>query len=235
MTKEMSQILQADVVLEVQGLERTFVCGSETCHALQNISFSIESGEFVVIQGRSGSGKTTLFNILSGLDDGYHGYCKICGNILSEMKEEQRSDFRLNHLGVIFQDFNLMESLTVQENLKLQARLQKTHISDDLFQRALKTLELEDKCNAYPTQLSGGQKQRTAIGRVLLCKSDLILADEPTGNLDSVNAQKVMNLFKKAKKFNKTVLMVTHDDQLARQADRILRLEDGKLVSDVTC
>lgn len=185
----------------------------------------------MAIQGRSGSGKTTLFNILSGLDSQYEGYCEVCSEMLSTMKEEQRSDFRLSHLAVIFQNYNLMESLTVEENLKLQANLKKIPIPEDSFRRALQTLELEDKSHVYPSSLSGGQKQRTAIGRALLSQADLILADEPTGNLDAANAQKIVDLFKKAKRFNKTVLMVTHDDTLARQADRILILDDGKLVS----
>lgn len=219
-------------VLSVSGLSRTYHSGGETCQALKDVSFTVRNGEFVAIQGRSGSGKTTLFNILSGLDDSYEGYCEVCGEMLHGLSEKQRSDFRLDHLAVIFQNFNLMESLTVEENLRLQADLKHIPIPDDLFQRALQTLELQEKCNVYPSSLSGGQKQRTAIGRALLCHADLILADEPTGNLDAANAQKIVDLFKKAKKFNKTVLMVTHDETLARQADRILILDDGRLISD---
>lgn len=231
MTEQIQTSGRMDPVVEVSGLCRTFQNGAEPCEALKDVSFTVQPGEFVAIQGRSGSGKTTLFQILSGLDDAYSGSCMVCGEVLSSLNEEQRSSFRLNHLGVIFQDFNLMDSLTVKENLKLQAKLQNVVIPEDLFHRALKTLELEDRCSVFPSSLSGGQKQRTAIGRVLLCRADLILADEPTGSLDAANAQRIIDLFKKAKKFNKTVLMVTHDDVLAAQADRILKLEDGRLVS----
>lgn len=189
-------------VIDVKGLSRTYISGGEACQALKDISFKVNQGEFVAIQGRSGSGKTTLFNILSGLDGQYEGYCEVCSEMLSTMKEEQRSDFRLSHLAVIFQNYNLMESLTVEENLKLQANLKKIPIPEDSFRRALQTLELEDKSHVYPSSLSGGQKQRTAIGRALLSQADLILADEPTGNLDAANAQKIVDLFKKAKTKN---------------------------------
>lgn len=216
--------------LKVQKLCKTYGTGAVKVDALKDVSFSLEKGEFVAVVGESGSGKSTLLNCIGALDVPTSGVITIDGNNLFTMKEEERTIFRRRNIGFIFQSFQLVSELTVEQNivfpLLLDYRKPKTSDVEEL----LELLGLTDRKNHLPGQLSGGQQQRAAIGRALITKPKVILADEPTGNLDSKNSQDVIGLLTKASRhYQQTILMITHNNSLTSMVDRVLRVTDGVL------
>ena len=217
-------------ILKVQKLCKTYGTGAVKVDALKDVSFSLEKGEFVAVVGESGSGKSTLLNCIGALDVPTSGVITMDGNNLFTMKEEERTIFRRRNIGFIFQSFQLVSELTVEQNivfpLLLDYRKPKTSDVEEL----LELLGLTDRKNHLPGQLSGGQQQRVAIGRALITKPKLILADEPTGNLDSKNSQDVIDLLTKASRhYQQTILMITHNNSLTSMVDRVLRVIDGVL------
>ena len=217
-------------ILKVQKLCKTYGTGAVKVDALKDVSFSLEKGEFVAVVGESGSGKSTLLNCIGALDVPTSGVIAMDGNNLFTMKEEERTIFRRRNIGFIFQSFQLVSELTVEQNivfpLLLDYRKPKTSDVEEL----LELLGLTDRRNHLPSQLSGGQQQRVAIGRALITKPKLILADEPTGNLDSKNSQDVIDLLTKASRhYQQTILMITHNNSLTSMVDRVLRVIDGVL------
>ncbi len=217
-------------ILKVQKLCKTYGTGAVKVDALKDVSFSLEKGEFVAVVGESGSGKSTLLNCIGALDVPTSGVITMDGNNLFTMKEEERTIFRRRNIGFIFQSFQLVSELTVEQNivfpLLLDYRKPKTSDVEEL----LELLGLTDRKNHLPGQLSGGQQQRAAIGRALITKPKVILADEPTGNLDSKNSQDVIGLLTKASRhYQQTILMITHNNSLTSMVDRVLRVTDGVL------
>ena len=217
-------------ILKVQKLCKTYGTGAVKVDALKDVSFSLEKGEFVAVVGESGSGKSTLLNCLGALDVPTSGLITIDGSNLFTMKEEERTIFRRRNIGFIFQSFQLVSELTVEQNIVFPLLLdyRKPKASD--VEEILELLGLTDRRNHLPSQLSGGQQQRVAIGRALITKPKLILADEPTGNLDSKNSQDVIDLLTKASRhYQQTILMITHNNSLTSMVDRVLRVIDGVL------
>ncbi|MCI9231059.1 ABC transporter ATP-binding protein [uncultured Acetatifactor sp.] len=217
-------------ILKVQKLCKTYGTGAVKVDALKDVSFSLEKGEFVAVVGESGSGKSTLLNCIGALDVPTSGVITIDGNNLFTMKEEERTIFRRRNIGFIFQSFQLVSELTVEQNIVFPLLLdyRKPKVSD--VEEILELLGLTDRRNHLPSQLSGGQQQRAAIGRALITKPKLILADEPTGNLDSKNSQDVIDLLTKASRhYQQTILMITHNNSLTSMVDRVLRVIDGVL------
>ncbi len=217
-------------ILKVQKLCKTYGTGAVKVDALKDVSFSLEKGEFVAVVGESGSGKSTLLNCIGALDVPTSGMIAMDGNNLFTMKEEERTIFRRRNIGFIFQSFQLVSELTVEQNIVFPLLLdyRKPKASD--VEEILELLGLTDRRNHLPSQLSGGQQQRAAIGRALITKPKLILADEPTGNLDSKNSQDVIDLLTKASRhYQQTILMITHNNSLTSMVDRVLRVIDGVL------
>lgn len=217
-------------ILKVQKLCKTYGTGAVKVDALKDVSFSLEKGEFVAVVGESGSGKSTLLNCIGALDVPTSGMITMDGNNLFTMKEEERTIFRRRNIGFIFQSFQLVSELTVEQNIVFPLLLdyRKPKASD--VEEILELLGLTDRRNHLPSQLSGGQQQRAAIGRALITKPKLILADEPTGNLDSKNSQDVIDLLTKASRhYQQTILMITHNNSLTSMVDRVLRVIDGVL------
>jgi putative ABC transport system ATP-binding protein len=218
-------------VIEIKNLTKTYKLGDEVLNALDNVTCTIESGEFVAITGPSGSGKSTLANIIGGLDRPTSGTVLVDGSDLSHVRDRQLSDYRNRHIGFVFQSFNLQGNQTAMENVMLPlvfARMK----PKDRKARAKECLEavgLGERLRHKPSQLSGGQRQRVAIARALAVQPSIILADEPTGNLDSARGEEIMGLLKKLNKQGITLIVITHDNAIARQADRIIQIKDGKL------
>ncbi len=200
-------------------------------NALDNVSVSISDGEFVSIVGTSGSGKSTLLNMLGGLDRPTSGDVIVSGNSLFSMNEEEITIFRRRNIGFIYQNYNLVPVLNVYENIVLPIELDGSAVDKNYVDIVIKTLGLEKKITSMPNQLSGGQQQRVAIARALSSKPAIILADEPTGNLDSKSGMEVISLLKvTSREFNQTIVMITHNEEMALMSDRIIRIEDGKVV-----
>lgn len=199
--------------------------------ALDNVSIEINEGEFVAIIGTSGSGKSTLLNMLGGLDKPTSGETIICNKTISRLNDEEMTIFRRRNIGFVFQNYNLVPILNVYENIVLPIELDGSKIDTNYVDSIINTLGLNDKLTNMPNNLSGGQQQRVAIARALATKPAIILADEPTGNLDSKTSMDVIGLLKvTSKKFNQTMVMITHNEEIAELADRIIRIEDGKVV-----
>ena len=211
------------------GLKKYYVTDSYEVHALDGVTFSVEDGEFLAIVGTSGSGKTTLLNLLGGLDVPTEGGVWIRGKSLKDMEAEERTIFRRRNIGFVFQQYNLVPMLSVYENIVLPLWLDGTGIDQELFEEIVMLLGIQNQLERLPGTLSGGQQQRVAIARALMTKPAVVLADEPTGNLDSANSSEVIGLLKScAERFQQTVLVVTHQEEVAQMADRIIRIEDGK-------
>ena len=199
--------------------------------ALDGVTLSIEKGEFVAIVGTSGSGKSTLLNMIGGLDVPTSGKVIVDGRELSTLKDEQLTIFRRRKIGFIFQNYNLVPVLNVYENIVLPVELDGNKVDKKFMKEVVQMLGLEDKLNNMPNNLSGGQQQRVAIARALVSKPSIVLADEPTGNLDSKTSADVLGLLKTtSQKFHQTIVMITHNNEIAQLADRIIRIEDGKIV-----
>ena len=221
------------IILETKGLKKHYGEGESLVKALDNVNLKVEQGEFVSIVGTSGSGKSTLLHMLGGLDYPTEGSVFVDGKDISTLKEEALAIFRRRKIGFVFQSYNLVPVLNVYENVVFPIQLDGNRIDQDYIDRIIKTLGLENKINAFPSQLSGGQQQRVAIARALAAKPAIILADEPTGNLDSSTSQDVLGLLKvTAKKFEQTIVMITHNEEIAQLADRIIRIEDGRIVTE---
>lgn len=217
-------------ILKVQNLCKTYGSGESAVTALKDVSFSLEKGEFAAVVGASGSGKSTLLNCIGGLDTPTSGSIWLNNENLLRMKEELRTVFRRRNIGFVFQSFQLIPELNVEQNVIFPLLLDNRKPEKGAAEEILETLGLKDRRNHLPSQLSGGQQQRVAIGRALITKPILILADEPTGNLDSKNSQDVMDLLVTAScKYGQTILMITHNISLAASADRVLNVSDGHL------
>lgn len=217
-------------LLEVKGISKTYGAGETAVHALKNVSFSVPKGEFVAVVGESGSGKSTLLNMLGALDVPTSGKVWIDGKDTFSMKEKHLTVFRRRNIGFIFQAFNLVPELTVEQNIIFPVLLDYQKPNKKYLEDLLDVLNLKERRNHLPSQLSGGQQQRVAIGRALITRPALILADEPTGNLDSRNTSEVIALLKEAsKKYEQTIIMITHSRSIAQTADRILQVSDGEL------
>ena len=219
-------------ILKTAGLEKTYGKGDNAVHALKGIDITVNKGEFVAIVGTSGSGKSTLLHMLGGLDRPTSGTVTIDGKDIFSLKDEELTIFRRRKIGFIFQSFNLVPVMTVYENIVLPIELDGNVADKDFVEEIINTLGLTEKVNAYPNQLSGGQQQRVAIARALASAPALILADEPTGNLDSRTSQDVLGLLKViGERYSQTIVMITHNEEIAQMADRIIRIEDGLVVS----
>ena len=220
-------------LIEVKNLNKIYGSGEVEVKALKNINLNIEQGEFVAIVGQSGSGKSTLLHLIGGVDIPSSGEVIIDGKNIYKLKEKELSLLRRRKLGFIFQFFNLIPVLTAQENIEMPVLLDNEKIDKKYMNELLRILGLEERKNNYPSQLSGGQQQRVSIGRALANKPSIILADEPTGNLDSKNSKEVLELLKYcAKKYNQTLILITHDINIAKSADRVITIEDGEIISD---
>lgn len=220
-------------ILEVKNLCKTYGKGETEVKALNNVSFSVDKGEFVAIIGPSGSGKSTLLHILGGVDVPTSGSVIINGEDISKLNETALAIFRRRQIGLIYQFYNLIPILTVEENLTLPLRLDGRKPDERQTEYLVKTLGLENRLDHLPNQLSGGQQQRVSIGRALINNPALMLADEPTGNLDSENSKEIVSLLRKFnKEQNQTVIIITHDERIALAADRIIEIEDGQIKRD---
>ncbi|MGG1312797.1 ABC transporter ATP-binding protein [Cohnella laeviribosi] len=220
-------------VIEAAGLSKIYGKGSTRVEALRDVSFGVAQGEFVAIVGASGSGKSTLLHLLGGLDRPTSGEVYIDGENLYALKEKERAVFRRRKIGFIFQSFNLIPVLNVEENIQLPLLLDHRQPDKNYIRDLIATLGLDNRRKHLPSELSGGQQQRVAIGRALAYKPAIVLADEPTGNLDSANGREVLELLKLAvRQYHQTVIVISHDMNVAAEADRVLRLQDGRLVSD---
>ena len=220
------------VILETNGLKKYYGEGDILVKALDGVDLKVEQGEFVSIVGTSGSGKSTLLHMLGGLDYPTEGKVLVDGKDISSLKEDALAIFRRRKIGFVFQSYNLVPVLNVYENIVFPVQLDGNQIDKSYVDKIIKTLGLEAKINSLPSQLSGGQQQRVAIARALAAKPAIILADEPTGNLDSGTSQDVLGLLKvTARKFEQTIVMITHNEEIAQLADRMVRIEDGKIVT----
>ncbi len=220
-------------ILEVTNLCKTYGKGDTMVKALDNVSFSVEKGEFVAIIGPSGSGKSTLLHILGGVDVPTKGSVVINQTDISNLDETALAIFRRRQIGLIYQFYNLIPILTVKENLTLPLLLDGRKPDEKQISALVKRLGLEHRLDHLPNQLSGGQQQRVSIGRALVNNSALMLADEPTGNLDSENSKEIISLLRQFnKEFNQTVIIITHDEKIANSADRVITIEDGKITGD---
>ena len=216
--------------VEIKGVKKSYGEGEAKTTVLSGIDLSIEKGEFCVLLGPSGSGKSTLLNIIGGIDNADEGYVMIDGEKTADMNEKRLTQYRRDHLGYVFQLYNLIPNLTVRENVEVGAFLSKHPLDTD---ELLKTLGLYEHRHKLPTQLSGGQQQRTAIGRAVIKNPDILLCDEPTGALDYNTSKEILALLERVnKQYGNTVIMVTHNDALKSMADRVVKLRDGRIRSD---
>lgn len=222
-------------ILTIENLSKIYGEGDNKVEALKNINLSINKGEFVAIIGASGSGKSTLLHLLGGLDRPTSGKVIIDENSIYDYKDEELSIFRRRKIGFIFQFFNLIPVLDVEENIELPVVLDNEKVDNEYLDEIISILNLKDRRTHLPSELSGGQQQRVSIGRALINKPSIILADEPTGNLDSKNTREVTELLKfTARKFNQTLILITHDSNIASMADRVITIEDGQIIEDTS-
>ncbi len=220
-------------IIKTKNLIKQYGQGENTIFALNNVSIDLEEGEFAAIVGSSGSGKSTLLNMLGGLDYPTEGEVYIRGSRLSDLKGDDLTIFRRRNIGFVFQSYNLIPILSVYENIVMPLELDGIQVDTDFIREICEKLKITDKLNQMPGQLSGGQQQRAAIARALSTKPAIILADEPTGNLDSKTSVEVAGLLKmSALAFHQTIAMVTHDEEIAQMADRIIRIEDGRVYGE---
>ena len=219
-------------LLKVSHISKTYGSGENAVHALKDVSFSVPKGEYVAIVGESGSGKSTLLNLIGGLDMPTSGKVIIDGKSIFSMDDKKLTIFRRRNIGFIFQAFNLVPELTVEQNIIFPLLLDHQKPDKKYLEELLNVLNLKERRNHLPAQLSGGQQQRVAIGRALITRPELILADEPTGNLDSKTSMDVILLMQSiSRQFHQTTIMITHNEEIAQMADRTIRIEDGKVVS----
>ena len=222
------------IILSAEHLVKTYGKGETEIRALDDVTFDVESGEFITVVGSSGSGKSTLIHILDGVDMPTSGKVYMNGQDVFAQSKEKLAIFRRRQVGIIYQFYNLLSRLTVEENILLPALLDGREIDRTYFNELIELLGLKGRERDLPAQLSGGQQQRVAIGRTLINRPAVILADEPTGNLDNRNTQEIMNLFRLSHdRYNQTIILITHDENIALQGTRMLAIEDGRIVNDV--
>lgn len=221
-------------ILKVENLTKTYGSGENLVHAVDDVSFSVEKGEFVAIVGASGSGKSTLLHLIGGVDRPTSGKIFVDGNDISKMNDDKLAVFRRRQVGIVYQFYNLIPILTVEENITLPCDLDGRGVDRERLEMILDLFGLRARRKHLPNQLSGGQQQRTSIARALINNPSLVLADEPTGNLDSKSSDEVMSMLKMCNQsYGQTVIMITHDLDIAKQADRIITISDGKIVEEV--
>lgn len=219
-------------ILRVENLTKIYGKGESKVTAVDNISFSVEKGEFIAIVGSSGSGKSTLLHLIGGVDRPTSGKVLVDGKDIYQMNDDNLAIFRRRQVGIVYQFYNLIPILNVEENITLPCDLDGKQVEKERLNELLKTLGLEHRRKHLPNELSGGQEQRVSIGRALINNPAIILADEPTGNLDSKASDEIMELLKMTnKKYKQTIIMITHNMELAKEADRILKIEDGKVIN----
>lgn len=220
-------------ILKVENLTKKYGKNESEVIAVNNMSFSVESGEFIAIVGSSGSGKSTLLHLLGGVDRPTSGKVFVNGKDIYSLKDDELAIFRRREVGLIYQFYNLIPILNVEENITLPCDLDRKDVPKEELDELLKVLGLENRRKHLPNELSGGQQQRVAIGRALINHPAIVLADEPTGNLDSKSSDEIVQLLKTSnKKYNQTIIMITHNPEIAKVADRIIRIEDGKIVKN---
>ncbi len=221
-------------ILKVENLVKTYKNGSTNINAVDHVSFSVQKGDFVAIVGASGSGKSTLLHLLGGVDRPTSGKVFIDGVDIYQMNNDALAIFRRRQVGLIYQFYNLIPILNVEENIMLPCRLDNRKVSKERLNEIIDILGLKNRKNHLPNELSGGQQQRVSIGRAIINNPALVLADEPTGNLDSKASDEIIELLKDSnQKYKQTVIIITHDDEIAKEANRVITIEDGKIVSDV--
>lgn len=221
-------------ILKVENLTKTYGSGENLVHAVDDVSFSVEKGEFVALVGASGSGKSTLLHLIGGVDRPTSGKIFVDGNDISKMNDDKLAVFRRRQVGIVYQFYNLIPILTVEENITLPCDLDGRGVDRERLEMILDSFGLRARRKHLPNQLSGGQQQRTSIARALINNPSLVLADEPTGNLDSKSSEEVMSMLKMCNQsYGQTVIMITHNLDIAKQADRIITISDGKIVEEV--
>lgn len=220
-------------ILRVENLSKVYGKGENKVIALDNVSFSVEKGEFVAIVGASGSGKSTLLHLVGGVDRPTKGKVFIDGKNIYDMNDDKLAIFRRRQVGLIYQFYNLIPILNVEENITLPLELDNREVNKKTLKKLLELLGLEHRSKHLPNELSGGQQQRVSIGRALITNPAIILADEPTGNLDSKSSDEIVALLKKSnKEYNQTIIMITHNMEIAKEANRIIKIEDGRIVEE---
>ena len=220
-------------ILKVENLVKTYKEGNDEFNAVDDISFSVEKGEFVAVMGASGSGKSTLMHMIGGVDRPTSGKIFIDGKEINTMDNNKLAIFRRRQIGIVYQFYNLIPILTSEENITLPIELDGRKPDKDKIEEVMERLGILDKRNSLPNELSGGQQQRVAIARAIINNPTILLADEPTGNLDTNAADEIVNIFKMTNKnYKQTIIMITHNPEIAKEADRILRIQDGKLVGE---
>ena len=223
-------------ILKVENLNKIYGKGENEVKAVNNISFSVQKGEFVAIVGASGSGKSTLLHLLGGVDRPTSGRVFIDGQDIYRLNDEQLAIFRRRQVGLIYQFYNLIPILNVEENITLPCNLDGKEVKKEKLDEMLKTLKLENRRKHLPNELSGGQQQRVSIGRAIINNPAIMLADEPTGNLDSKASEEIISLLRLSnKKYNQTVIVITHDEKIALEADRVITIDDGRIIKDEKC
>lgn len=220
-------------ILEVNNLCKSYGNGENKICAVNNVSFSVEKGEFIAIVGASGSGKSTLIHMIGGVDRKDSGTIIVGGDDISKLSEDELAIYRRREVGIVYQFYNLLPTLTVKENIEVPYRLDGKRVGEEDMNKMLDILALSHRKNNLPNQLSGGEQQRTSIGRALINKPSILLADEPTGNLDSKNSEEIVTLLKNYNlNYKQTIILVTHDSKVANVADRIIEMKDGKIIKD---
>ena len=220
-------------ILKIENLCKVYGKGEGTVHALDNVSFTVPKGQFLAIIGASGSGKSTLLHIMGGVDQPTSGKVFVSGTDVYAQNEEELAVFRRRHVGLVYQFYNLIPVLNVEENITLPVLMDGRNVNKERLEELLNVLSLKGREKHLPNELSGGQQQRVSIGRALMNSPSVVLADEPTGNLDSKNSQEIMELLKKSnREFGQTLVVITHDEDIALQADRIITLADGRITGD---
>ncbi len=220
-------------ILRVEKLVKTYKEGKDEFNAVDNVSFSVEKGDFVAVVGASGSGKSTLMHMIGGVDRPTSGKILIDGNEINTMDNNKLAIFRRRQIGIVYQFYNLIPILTAEENISLPIELDGRKPDKEKIEEVMERLGIIDKRNSLPNELSGGQQQRVAIARAIINNPTILLADEPTGNLDTNAADEIVNIFKMTNKnYKQTIIMITHNPEIAKEADRILRIQDGKLVGE---
>lgn len=220
-------------ILKCEGIRKVYGSGNNQVTALDGIDLSVEKGEFVAIVGASGSGKSTLLHIIGSVDQPTEGKVVIGGTDISTMNQTQSAIFRRRKVGLVYQFYNLIPTLTIRKNILMPLLLDKKKPNQEYFEQVVNTLGIGDKLESLPNQLSGGQQQRAAIARSLIYRPALLLADEPTGNLDQKNSKEIIDMLKLSNRnLNQTILLITHDERIALEADRIITIEDGRIISD---
>ena len=223
-------------ILKVENLSKIYGKGENEVKAVNDISFSVKKGEFVAIVGASGSGKSTLLHLLGGVDRPTGGKVFIDGQDIYKLNDDQLAIFRRRQVGLIYQFYNLIPILNVEENITLPCNLDGKEIKKERLNEMLKTLKLENRRKHLPNELSGGQQQRVSIGRAIINNPAIMLADEPTGNLDSKASEEIISLLRLSnKKYNQTVIVITHDEKIALEADRVITIDDGRIIKDEKC